>query len=165
MIIEAAQKRASSGQDFTTRPGSGSSSIHAAPSSPFLPCLSHSTEGGCERVWEGLRSSVPLHPWPRAWSSHSGVAHVGFELLGCCSIWGFCGRSLFPNNHSGPEDADSETPGQLTSAFSPSSSPPALQPVLQGDCGCGLSSDGGGGRARAGTAGTTPSTSLWSFRL
>lgn len=41
-----------------------------------------------------------------------------------------------------------QTPGQLTSAFPRSSSPlgPAARPA--GYCGCGLTSDGGGGRAR-----------------
>lgn len=62
---------------------------------------------------------------------HSGVVRVGFELLGCCSMWCFCGESLFPSNHSGLEDADSETPGQLTSALSQSSSAlgPAAHPA------------------------------------
>lgn len=58
---------------------------------------------------------------------------------------------MFPNNHSGLEDADSESHKQLMSAFSLRLSQPfSLLPLpSRGLCVCGLSSDAGRGRARA----------------
>lgn len=45
---------------------------------------------------EGFQPLVLWHPC-LVWGSHSEITCVGFELLGCCCIWGFCGREVcFP---------------------------------------------------------------------